>query len=439
MKNNSLKKLTIILLILLISIISFVGVYAQKLNRMENVMPKYKIGMDFGKIHEVRLSVDRSTNTKYYDADGNEVDEPSEETEGITSKKVAVNPEEVLTAENFAKVKEIMTKRLDSIGASEYNFRQDENGYIVIDFPDEDEVQDYVQTIYQTGKFEIVDSQTNEVLIDNSMIKQAFATTYQDSTGAITIYLVINFNDEGKAKLTEVSSTYVSTTDEEGNTTTKNVKINLNDETIRNTYFGQTIETGQLQLSIGNSSTDKDTLAGYLHDATIIASVLRYGNLPITYSIGYENIFSSVLRQEVIQILAIAVAILLVAAVAFMIIKYDKGIFMGISWLGFISTFLLLLRFTNSMLTMNSVIAIIIICIFDFIFLCELLSKKNSQTFNEKLKKYCIIGIPMCLIAIVFAFANVVTISSFGIALFWGLALMVAYNFVITKNLRDEE
>ena len=43
MKNNSLKKLTIILLILLISIISFVGVYAQKLNRMENVMPKYKI------------------------------------------------------------------------------------------------------------------------------------------------------------------------------------------------------------------------------------------------------------------------------------------------------------------------------------------------------------------------------------------------------------
>ena len=440
MKNNSLKKVTIFLLILLISMISFVGIYTQKLNRMANIMPEYKIGMDFGEIHEIRLDIDKTSTIKYYDSEGKETEAPTEENaEGITSKEVATNPEEVLTEENFAKVKEIMTKRLDAVGADEYYFRQDENGYIVIDFPEKTEVQDYVQAIYQSGKFEIKDNETDEVLIDNSMIKQSFATTNQDSTGAITVYLIINFNDEGKVKLEEVSKTYVSTTDEEGNTTTKNIKIDLNGETIRTTYFGQTIETGQLQLSVGNASTDKETLSSYIKEASTIATILKYGNLPITYVVGNESVMSSILRQEVVQILAISVAILLIIAVAFMIVKYDKGLFMGISWLGFISTFLLLLRFTNSMITMNSVISIIIVCIFDYIFLCDLLNKKNTNTFNEKLKKYCIIGIPMYLIAIIFSFASTVTVSSFGIALFWGLVLMIAYNFVITKNLRDED
>ena len=111
---------------------------------------------------------------------------------------------------------------------------------------------------------------------------------------------------------------------------------------------------------------------------------------------------------------------------------------MGLSWLGFISVYFLTIRFTNSVITLNSIISIVIICIYNYIFICDVLNKNNNKTFIETFKKYSIIGIPLCIIALVFSFASAVPVSSFGIALFWGVALMAIYNLVITKNLRDE-
>ena len=111
MKGNILKKVTIILLVLLICLVSFVGIYGKELNKMVNIMPDYKVGMDFGEIRGIRLNVSDEVETKYYDAEGNET-KPKEETqtegeenkqEDITSKEVPVNPEEVLTRRKFCK------------------------------------------------------------------------------------------------------------------------------------------------------------------------------------------------------------------------------------------------------------------------------------------------------------------------------------------------
>ena len=95
MKGKTLKKITVILLVLLICLISFAGIYAKDLNKIVNIIPEYKVGMDFGEIREVRLNICEETKTKYFDADGNEV--KSSEGENITSKEVPVNPEEILT------------------------------------------------------------------------------------------------------------------------------------------------------------------------------------------------------------------------------------------------------------------------------------------------------------------------------------------------------
>ena len=45
--NTILKKLTIILIVLLIAVISFGGIYVKKLNKMENIIPSYLLGTDF--------------------------------------------------------------------------------------------------------------------------------------------------------------------------------------------------------------------------------------------------------------------------------------------------------------------------------------------------------------------------------------------------------
>ena len=441
MKKNTLKKITIVLLILLISLISFMGIYQKQLNRMVNILPEYKVGMDFGEIREVRLDVSNATETKYFDENGVEVDEPEEDSEesNITSREVAVNPEEALNAENYAIVKDIMLKRLDTIGATEYHLRQDENGYFAIEFPENENTSLYIDTIATTGKFEIKDNETSEILLNNNNIKDATVVTYPGETGTATVYLIINFNKEGKEKLEEISNVYVQTTDDEGNTTTKNVLITLDDETIMNTYFGQTMTTGQIQIPIGNATSSESALSTYIAQAQLIASVLKHGNLPITYEITYENILSSTIRQDAKQILTIIVGVVIIIAVAYMIVRYNNGLLLGLSWIGFIACLLLVLRFTNSIISLNSIVATVIICVFDYIFLNAILHNKKGRAFKEIMVNYAMIGIPMYIIAVVFTFARMTTVSSFGIALFWGSILMMIYNLVITKNLHEDE
>ena len=462
MKNNALKKITIILLILLISLISFVGVYGQSLNRMKNVLPDYKTGMDFGEIREIRFDISENTNTKYYDAEGNEVTEPEEGDETITTELVKVNPDEIRTQENFAKVKEIMTKRLDELGASEYQIRLDENGYISVELPETSVTDTLSEAMYQEGKFEIKDAETNEVLLNNSHISNAFAATSSSSTGAATVYLVINFNEEGRVKLEEISKIYVKTEvektaddeenaeiteseetaeeeEEEAETVTKNVLITIDGQTIRNTYFGQTISSGQLQIPAADATTDVSSLNQYYLETRLIANELKFGNLPIVYELSYENTLSSIIRPEVIQVLAISIAILVIIAATYLIVRYNNGVLLSVSWLGFIALFLLLLRFTNAVISMNSIVAILIICMYDYIFLNAVLCNKERRTFDQILTKYCIVGIPMFIIGIVFTFASKTVVSSIGTALFWGSLLIVAYNYVITKHLHDEK
>ena len=41
-------------------------------------------------------------------------------------------------------------------------------------------------------------------------------------------------------------------------------------------------------------------------------------------------------------------------------------------------------------------------------------------------------------ISFIFAFSGMIVVSSFGIALFWGVAIMMAYNFVVTKTLVED-
>ena len=43
--------------------------------------------------------------------------------------------------------------------------------------------------------------------------------------------------------------------------------------------------------------------------------------------------------------------------------------------------------------------------------------------------------IPIMIIAIVFCFAGIANLSSFGMIVFWGLILIVAYNITVTKAL----
>ena len=72
---------TVILLIAIISIASFAGIYKKQDYRVVNVVPNYKLGMEFENSRIVKFEVDNSINTTIYDKDGKEVVEQDENIE----------------------------------------------------------------------------------------------------------------------------------------------------------------------------------------------------------------------------------------------------------------------------------------------------------------------------------------------------------------------
>ena len=456
MKNKTMKTvkiLTITFLVILISMISFVGIYQKNKNRMENKVKDYSYSMSLNGARTIKLKVNtESTN-----------DVPN-------------NSEEALTSENYEKSKEIIEKRLKELSVEEYTTSVNETtGEITIEIPEENSKTDtIIGNLNTVGKFEIIDSETNEVLLDNSNIKSS-KVLYNTTSSGTSIYLQIEFNKDGKSKLKEISETYVSvnnttdnntaenTTSEENSTneatnttsessedTTKSEKkvtMKIDDEEIMSTSFDEAITTGKIQLSVGNATTDSTTLQNYAQQAQSIATVLDTGKLPIKYDLEKNQyILPEITTQDLIKA-EIVIAVIAVIGIIVLIIKHKmNGLLAGIAYIGLAAIYMLIIRYTNVTISIESITGIVTILALNYIFTQMLLEKierlDKEQVENvvqkatlETYKSFFIKIIPICVMAIVFCFIKWVPISSFGMIAFWGITLITIYNAIITRYL----
>lgn len=439
---NTIKILTIILLIILVSMIGFFGIYKQNKNQMSNIIKDYSYAMNLKGARTIKLKV----NTEVSDESKNE--------------------------ENYNKSKEIIEKRLKSLKVQEYNINLNtKTGEIIVEIPEDSNTDTIVSNLNTIGKFEIIDSNTKEVLLDNSNIKSS-NVLYNNATSGTTVYLEIAFDKDGKNKLEEISKIYVdseenNTTSEENNATSeentaeentaeetktedstkKQITMKIDDEEIMTTSFDEPITTGKMQLSIGKATTDSNTLQGYISQAQNIATVLDNGNLPVQYDIEKNQyILSDITEQQVLYVV-ITIAIIAVIGIIFLIIKHKvNGLLAGISYIGLTALYLLLIRYTNVIISIESIFGITIVMILNYIFIFKLLEniKKISKEKAENIVNKAIIEtykrffsrvIPICIIAIVFCFVKWIPMSSFGMILFWGLVIIVIYNILITRNI----
>ena len=190
---KKIKILTIVLVIVLITMIAFFGIYVQNQNRMEDKVKDYSYAMDLKGTRNIRFKVNKETKTVIKDKDGKEVENSEDLTEeqieqnGYTKEETQYNNEEVLTEENYKKCKEILEKRLKKLGVDYYNVKiNEQTGDIIIEIPETDDTDSIVSNIGTTGEFEIVDSNTNEVLMDNNDIKLANVLYGAGSTSGTT-------------------------------------------------------------------------------------------------------------------------------------------------------------------------------------------------------------------------------------------------------------
>lgn len=444
---KKLKTLTIVLAIILIAIIAVLGIYIPKQNRMENVVKDYSYGMDLKGGRVITLKPDTTDGT-----DG-------------------------LTEENYKKSKNILEERLKSLKIQNYEIRLDEQtGNMTITIPEDDTTDNIVSSLGTTGKFEIVDSDTNEVLMNNSDIKQSKVmygsnsnSSSATSSGTV-VYLDIEFNKDGTKELEDISSKYTNTTSNntsnntttetenttntENNTdttsnksssTTKKITMKIDDETIMSTAFDETLKTGKLQLSVGSSSTDQKTLQGYASQAQSMATVLDSGNLPIKYKVDKNQYILSDITKDNINIAFYVISAIVAIALIVLVIRYKlQGLLGAISYIGLVSLLSIILRYTNVVITIEGMFGIVVSLFLAYLFINKLLAKLKGKTLEketintalkETYKEFFIRIIPVAIATVVFCFSSWEPLSSLGMVVFWGITLIAVWNVIVSNML----
>lgn len=459
MKNN--KKTIIILmvlLIMLISIVSFAGIYMQKQNRMVNILKDYQLGMQFSNQREINYEL--STMNVIYDKDGNKVEEQQEgieytEENGYTTKQEQIS-KNLLNDEVYNKTQKIIKERLTDFGIYEYSIDiNKENGNIKVKFKEDINLENISSNLIASGKMEIIDAENNTVLMDNSHFKSS-SVLYNTTEEGTVVYLKISFNKEGKQKLEEISKNYIKTTKQVPNVKKneetgeeyieyvdeeelKKVTLKISGEDFLTTYFGETMTTGELTLTVGSATTEQETLSSYVKEASTISTILNNGQIQLEYTMANEEVIKNTIDNNFVRILIVIAVVLTLILLIFEVIKSKtKGIFIILSSIGFIALVLLAIRYTNVILTLEGIIAIYVVYLINYIVARQIFKCENSKEINKTLVQFYKYTAVLWIIAIILCFVKWIPVSSIGMVIFWSGILIGLYNFLITKTLAKQ-
>ena len=472
MNIEILKKIMKVVAILAICLISFVGIYVKENGFYKNVVKDYDFAADLTGYRE--LIFDISDALIVLDSEGNKVgntDGLNDETisqNSFQKSETKVNNDEDKNVENYNKVKEIIEERLKGLGTQDYNISvNEETGKIFLRLAENEETDHTISNLLQVGKFQIRDSEDeSKVLIDGKDLKKVSAV-YNTTENGTTVYLQIELNKDATTKFADITENEYKTIDNSSEESTsdteedaententdsaekveekqKQVTLAIDDNKLITTSFDTPIKDGVIDLSMGNSTKDADKVSENLKSASTIAIVLNSGDLPLTYKV-VENKY---VKQGLLDTCKDSVMYFCIGAIVFliviMIIKYrSKGFLGGVSFAGYIALLVLLIRYANVMLTANSIVAIVLMSIVSYAYIWRMLKineadiELKKKQFTKEFKFFIFRTIPLAIIAFTFSFMKWETISTFGMVTFWGLALAIIYNFIITKKIID--
>ena len=449
-KNYTLKVVLAMLFVVLVSLVSFVGVYKGK-----SLLKEYSLGKDFSDKKVATFSVventteDTSTEETAEEQNNEEAaDQAAEEqsneetTEGTTEEQ---NNEEVenqtTTEENktidiakeYSDSKNVIEKRLASMNAEEYDIRlNEETGSLVIEVPS-DMDSSYLSEIVTKGKIEIVNQSTNETIIDTNGFKDA--STRIDSTNYTTpvVLLSIKFTNDAKNIFNNVNTNY---TDSDGNESEATFAFTLDDETLYSdtaSSFVSTAKNGFLELVLGQED-DEDQLEADYQSALTLVSILNNGEISVEYQLDSIQIVESNINIKTIIIIASVIGLIMLVYAIFKFKK--KGILPVLSLIGLVATILLVLRYTNVKITLFTILGLAVIVISNYILILKTLG--NEKTFKQNFIEMLNILIPCFIIAVVFCCSPYLQLATMGMTIFWGVVVMFIYNAIITRILIDK-
>lgn len=407
----------IILTVILISLISFAGVYVQKQNRMENQVKGYKLGMNLSGYRQIRI-------------------EP-----------VKQEGEAEITDDDVNKTKEIIQTRLEKLGVGEYLIRTSKES-IVIELKEDDKTDYLASNTVMQGQFEIIDKKTKEVLMTNEHIKLA-NVLYNNTQNGTTVYLNIEFTKEGTTKFEEITKGYATTEETKqkreennnfgldsltGNSTTAatedlnqpKISMQIDGEEILSQSFNNPITSGKIQVTLSRSTRDNETLQENIQQASAVAVILDNGKFPIKYELKENEYVNSDITIKMLVTFSIIIAVIILVALSILVVKYKmRGLIASILYIGLIALYLLIIRYTNVELTIEGIAGILIVFIINYIITLRIAQQK--KIIQEDL-------IPIAIATIAFCFIGWSQIASLGMVMFWG-AVTLIYHMITIKVL----
>ena len=473
MKGKNLTKILMSILLVLVSIavivIAFVGIYVPKSNKLKNIIPDFKLGTEASGIIEYRLVpdntetdqevwVDSKGNIRGFVEDGSEhthedesVEVTSDLEESDTSKTDTGFDEEVrtirknelssLTPENFEKSKKLIETRLENAGATEYAIRLDERtGNMVVELSQNDDVSYLYQVALSAyGDFDIIDYQTGVVLLDRShLVNAGVATNLNQETNKYDIYLQLAFDEKGREIIEEMAKQYVQYTDSEGNEQTDRISIRVDGAPIMTTYFGpEGYDQAVLNIPISSDVEAKD-LNTYAKSVNDVAYLLRHEAMPVKYvqdggALFIESTVASDLMNKVFWSIVTCLVVIILA----LVVRYKaRGFLAGIMNACLIGLVILVLKFTNVVISISSIVALYAVIFLNLIFIIRYLERLKDGVqgaYLETMKKYYSIIFPIIVVAFVYTFFVSTTVTGLGSVLFWGLLLQIIYNTIVAK------
>ena len=465
---KKVKITTIILAIILVTIVSFGGVYIQTQNRMENKIKAYTYGRELKGERQLELKVSTTSDSS----------DSSESTDTTT--------QDNLTPENYEIVKNTIEKRLKSLRTQDYTISLNkEDGTITVELPEDDKTDDLAYYLTTSGKVEIKEKDTSTELLNENMVIKAQYTYTSNSDGEYQVYLEIVLTKDGQAKIEEIQKDYAilktdvdaaesaqkseestdstantesteSTENKENKENTENTDNSNNEEKTENTeetkkiaklsvagneYDIEKIEKNVIRAKIGSQTSNNTTVNNNVSKAAELAMLINSGKYPVDYKVQNNRfVYSDITHTQLIYAALVVAALIIIVFIIFIVKYKSKGLLASISCVGFIALFFLLLRYTNVTLSIEGIGAIILTMIIYLKLNQMILSKtKIMDVVNEAVKvtykDLFLKLVPVMIITVVFCFSGWTNLSSFGMIMFWGLALLALYNVIVTKTL----
>lgn len=440
-KSEILKLILIILICVLIILVGFFGIYSKKTNAYKNNLPEYKLASDLEGSVMLEFEVDDGSEKVYYDKDGNEVDSSivtEENKNEYTEKEEPINKDENLTSDNYKQVMKIMKERLKFLQTDQYKLDLDEKtGKIVLTF--EDEYPDDIKSILpMEGKFELVDSNTNDVIISHTDFNSIEAT-YASVEEGYTTYINIKLNSSGIERINNIDKYKTTTDTESGDTTTNKLKIMFDNDEVAEISYDNILLTGKtLRVTTAEKLTSNSSINSEMSTNTVVSKLASIGKMPVVYKLTAEEYVKSNVATYA-KYVVIAIAIICVIISLYFIIRYKlNGLLTVIAFATNISLFLILIRLTKIQISLNGFAGILVLIMLNTILVNNILKSitNKDKTFSENIKnaylKTMDVFVIVLIIFAVFAFSAMTVISEAGLLMFWGWVVILLGNLILT-------